>query len=706
MLKILRLKISVLIALVIFTISGAGSAQVVRVGWYDSPFNYEDKFGRRAGYGYDYQQKIAAYTGWTYEFVYGTWPELFQMLRAGQIDILSDVSYTKERAAEMLFTSLPMGAETYYLYIAASNNEISAHDLSSLNGKKVGVDANSYQAGLFREWAAINGITAQLIEFTEHEKKVLKMLERGEIDAYVTLDIYEDDENHLLVPITKIGQSDFFFAVNKNRHDLLNELNFALGKINDENHFFNNQLYEKYLRSSGTNALISNDEVNWLSQHGAIKVGYLDNYLPFCASSMGDVTGMLKDYLALAANCTKNATLNFETKSYPTLQDAFNALKAGEIDCVFPVHLSYFDAENLGVMVTTPFVETEIYTLVKKNSDKKISFDRKTRIAVNETNFNYKTFIRDNFPNGEILSCNSVEDCLDKVENSLADCAIISNYQAAPQILNHSDLYALATGASMNFAFAVNKSDSELYYILNKTASLVPAASIHSALTDYSNSGYKFSITDFLRSNIYIVLALLAAVAFAALKYTQNKAQQQSKELHERIKVQNQMLENERKAHEIDSIISAVAADYRSVYYVDLERNEGTCYRAKTNSSNRMSDLQGVKKGDKFPFREKLTEYANEYVAESDRADFLKFIEPENIREKLSGETITGHRYLTIRDGIENYEMIKIVNINSAPNGSKLKAVSIGFANVDSETREILQQNRFMSEELKKKSAK
>ena len=46
--------------------------KVVRVGWYDSPFNYTDSFGRRAGYAYDYQQKVAAYTGWTYEYVSGS----------------------------------------------------------------------------------------------------------------------------------------------------------------------------------------------------------------------------------------------------------------------------------------------------------------------------------------------------------------------------------------------------------------------------------------------------------------------------------------------------------------------------------------------------------------------------------------------------------------------------------------------------------
>ena len=34
----------------------------VRVGWYESPFNYTDQNGRRSGYAYEYQKKVAAYT--------------------------------------------------------------------------------------------------------------------------------------------------------------------------------------------------------------------------------------------------------------------------------------------------------------------------------------------------------------------------------------------------------------------------------------------------------------------------------------------------------------------------------------------------------------------------------------------------------------------------------------------------------------------
>ena len=43
----------------------------------------------------------------------GNWSDLMQMLRNGEIDLLSDVSYAEERSDQMLFPDLSMGTEEY-----------------------------------------------------------------------------------------------------------------------------------------------------------------------------------------------------------------------------------------------------------------------------------------------------------------------------------------------------------------------------------------------------------------------------------------------------------------------------------------------------------------------------------------------------------------------------------------------------------------
>ncbi len=143
------------------------------------------------------------------------------------------------------------------------------------------------------DWEKTNEVSAQIIELTCSESESCEMLGRGEIDAYVTLGDYGDENARL--PIAKIGQSDYYFVVNKDREDLLKDLNDALGRINDENRYYIQSLYDKYVQTSGANSFLSSEESKWLDQHGAIRVGYIKDNLPFCDQDplSGELTGTL-----------------------------------------------------------------------------------------------------------------------------------------------------------------------------------------------------------------------------------------------------------------------------------------------------------------------------------------------------------------------------------------------------------------------------
>ena len=286
-----------------------GSEQkTVRVGWYESTYCYRDKSGRRRGMAYEYQQKIAAHTGWKYEYVEDSWPNLFQMLMDGELDLLSDVSYTKERSKSILYSALAMGAESYYLYVDADNTEITPENLSSLNGKKIGVNKGSFQESLLRDWAGRNDLSVEIMQLTDDESYFMTMLANGDIDAVVSMDNLGAEKQ--VIPVCKIGASDFFFAVNRNRADLLNELNSALTAIQDEDPYLNQKLSEDYVNLMKTNAFATPGQEHWLAEHGTIRVGYWDDYLPFCATDKqtGELTGALKDYLAQATNSLKTST--------------------------------------------------------------------------------------------------------------------------------------------------------------------------------------------------------------------------------------------------------------------------------------------------------------------------------------------------------------------------------------------------------------
>ena len=243
----------------------AGPREIVRVGWYESPFNATDELQRRSGYAYDYQQKIAAYTGWTYEYVEGSWSDLLRMLEDGRIDLLSDVSYKDERAEKMLYSALPMGEEDYCLFAASNNKEISVEDYSTFNGKKVGVNKGSIQIDLFRQWEKDNGVQTEIVELSGSEEKNIEKLMRGEIDMYLSLEGFFDKGD--AVPVCRIGSSEFYFAVSKSRPELLTKLNNAMSRIQSENRYYNQELKSEYLETSGLNTFLSAEELDWLDAH-------------------------------------------------------------------------------------------------------------------------------------------------------------------------------------------------------------------------------------------------------------------------------------------------------------------------------------------------------------------------------------------------------------------------------------------------------
>ena len=145
-----------------------------------------------------------------------------------------------------------------------------------------------------------------------------------------------------------------------------------------------------------------------------------------------------------------------------------------------------------------------------------------------------------------------------------------------------------------------------------------------------------------------------------------------------------------------NNMITALAADYWSVYYVNLDDDEGTCYRSHSELEN------GLKEGETFCFSEKCREYANEHVTESYREEFLRFIDPDNIREKLATEPIIAYRYLSIKNGRETYEMLRIAGVRRVEDRDDhtVHSIGVGFTDVDKGMRRTLEQSQALSDAL------
>lgn len=105
--------------------------KTVRVGWLVSNEGFQNGTPgeRLSGWGYEYLQTLSYYTpGWQYEYVSGTFTELMDMLEAGEIDLMPNISYSEERAQKLLFSSNPEGTERYLIYAKPDRNDLAKGD--------------------------------------------------------------------------------------------------------------------------------------------------------------------------------------------------------------------------------------------------------------------------------------------------------------------------------------------------------------------------------------------------------------------------------------------------------------------------------------------------------------------------------------------------------------------------------------------------
>ena len=160
--------------------------------------------------------------------------------------------------------------------------------------------------------------------------------------------------------------------------------------------------------------------------------------------------------------------------------------------------------------------------------------------------------------------------------------------------------------------------------------------------------------------------------------------------------ITDQKTREERQTLEMSHMITAMASDYRCVYHVDLDTDEGICYR----TDNRYKEALRI--GEHFSFHEFFRTYADAYVDSAYREGFLSFVDPETIRKRLDSELIISYRYLLHREGVDTYEMLRMAGVRHPRDREDhlVHAIGVGFSDIDQEMRENLAKNQALSDAL------
>jgi ABC-type amino acid transport substrate-binding protein len=162
------------------------SQQRIRIAQVDFPnFYYNDSYGSLGGYGYDYLQEIAAYTGWEYEFVRVSPEQGFKMLENGEVDLMAPVIKTPDLQNRLDFSGKEVGLDYSILCVSVENTVTAYNDFTAIDGMRVGLLANDPANDTLASYEKANGFEVNVIMFYSRDE-LLKSLQRGDIDAILT----------------------------------------------------------------------------------------------------------------------------------------------------------------------------------------------------------------------------------------------------------------------------------------------------------------------------------------------------------------------------------------------------------------------------------------------------------------------------------------------------------------------------------------
>ncbi|WP_244464822.1 transporter substrate-binding domain-containing protein [Martelella endophytica] len=139
------------------------------------PFSYLDN-GQGKGFAEDITQYIASATGLVFEPVYDNWPNLLQRFRDGELDLVTNISYTPERAEYTLFSNLYHRIPTAVFMRSGAGPY---RNLTDLQDRSIGIPRDIYYADTVR---------SRFTDVHEYDSQaaLMQALADGEVDVALT----------------------------------------------------------------------------------------------------------------------------------------------------------------------------------------------------------------------------------------------------------------------------------------------------------------------------------------------------------------------------------------------------------------------------------------------------------------------------------------------------------------------------------------
>ena len=378
-----------------------------------------------SGYAYEYIETMGIYAGWDIEYIpCDSFADSIKKLLAGEVDLIYEISYTEERAKEMLFPDEPMGVEYYYLYASEENTSIVSADIDSLRGKTVGITRGTMMTDLLKQWCAKKNVELHLVEYDNIPEKEAELL-AGKIDLDLEVSMLAINK---LSAVEKVGSSAYYLVANKERPDLIEDINTAMEKVLNNDLYYFSRLQERYFSETVLSRNLTLEEKRWIADHTVLRVGFFDNYLPFSAlDKNGNPTGAcIETVREIIKKLKLEDDLNVEFICYRDQRAGYKAVESGEVDIMLPAYISSSVKRDYRIMGGKILATlTSDLAFLKDFGDGKGK-----RIGVNRHNLMQYYNSRDSYPYSEVVFYDSIQGCLDGLLDGTSDGTFLNGLRS------------------------------------------------------------------------------------------------------------------------------------------------------------------------------------------------------------------------------------------------------------------------------------
>ena len=519
----------------------AQSAETVKVGYYFSN-NFQEGMDDRApksGYSYEYLQKLASYTGWKYEYVYGEWDELFEKLKDGEIDLMAGVAYSEDRVDQIGYPDSEMLNETFYIYKDTDDSSMQCGDIASYSGKKIGtLKGDQRMTAALEQWKARHRADIE-IEYYSDLTECARVFNEQQIDGFVSADNVVSSYSGI-TPVEKIGKQLFYLCTAKEREDLLSELNMAMSIMNEQDAVEVDELRNKYYTETTVSVFLSQQEQQWMKEHAQITVGYLADYLPYCDKAEdGSATGLVSDIVPdLFDALSGDYDPEIIYRCFDDQQEMLDCLKNGEVDFVMPVSDGKWYAEQEEFVQSSAVVAFPIALVYREPYDNEVT----SRIAVNQNNLRQYWYTLANYPDAEIVMYDGIEACIDAVSSGEADSTLLSALRVSQLLNGEKKLNIITLSDSEKLCFGVAAGNKALLQILNHGLSILGESYGLNHTYRYLDTVVTYTLTDVIQDHVWLFIGLLTVLLILIVTYFIHREQEQKKAAQHELK-QKELLE-------------------------------------------------------------------------------------------------------------------------------------------------------------------